>query len=161
MSNRYRAILACLLVGLMSPAGGAAAATFECSRTFMEVQVSDLEIPSDRPYCWTVHMTGPITPGDVEAFKEWLRREPYTFAIKIASPGGSVDVAMEIGRIIRSRFMRVWTYNHEPARDRGCSVKQAREAQIDDGLPTDDTAIEARRAICLKNTDCLLKTAAV
>ena len=99
-------------------------------------------------------MSGPIVPEDVKAFKEWLLREPYTHIVMISSPGGSIEAAMEIGRLIRSRFMQVRSYKLEPREDRGCSPKQALEIQQELGKPTDDASIKERQAICQKLTDC-------
>ena len=99
-------------------------------------------------------MSGPIVPEDVNAFKEWLVREPYTHIVKVSSPGGSVEAAVQIGRLIRSRFMVVWSHNFEPKEERVCSAADALSAQRQMQLPTDDASVKERQAICRRNTDC-------
>src|SRR5262249_26113956 len=81
----------------------------------------------DRQHRRTVVMSGPIVPDDVKAFKAWLVCEPYTHVVKLTSPGGSIEAAMEIGRLIRARFMETSTYTLAPEQERRCSVKDAIE----------------------------------
>lgn len=138
------------------------ASTFGCREAnggdvdghYDEEEARELGIPLDRPYCKVLLMSGRIVPEDVGAFKEWLVREPYTHVIKIGSPGGSIEAAVEIGRVIRSRFMTVWTYDLAPEKERVCSTKDAVETLRILELPINSTSIKERQEICRKNVDC-------
>jgi hypothetical protein len=101
-----------------------------------------------------VVMSGLIVPDDVNAFKEWLVREPYTHIVQINSPGGSIDAAIAIGRLIRARFMQAWSEELRPIGERGCSYREALETQQWFKLPIDDDSIKKRQEICLRQTDC-------
>ena len=107
-----------------------------------------------RRFCRVLLMSGRIVPSDVKAFKDWLRHEPYTHIVKVASPGGSIEAAIEIGRLIRARFMRVWAYVLEPKGERRCPYSEMLEYQRKWKHPTDDASIKERQKVCLRNTDC-------
>ena len=101
-------------------------------------------------------ISGPIVPDDVKLFKAWLVREPYTYVVKISSPGGSIEAAMEIGRLIRARFMRTKAYRLALNQERRCSVRDAIEhfQSFIPPRPYDDTSIKEQQAKCKTFTDC-------
>ncbi len=141
-----RSLLGILLGGLVGACltGHAHAASFSCSQDPDDVPYYERDdvfwiegIPTDRPYCRVAIMSGPLGPKDAVAFKEFLRSEPYTSILKAYSPGGSVEAAIEIGRIVRSRFMIVQTArldtekNHAQCR----SIDHARMALANELIP--------------------------
>ncbi|WP_158970130.1 COG3904 family protein [Chachezhania sediminis] len=50
----------------------------------------------------TAFLKGTIAPGDAARFGEWLADRPDLTAVRLMSPGGSVQDALQIGRAIRS-----------------------------------------------------------
>jgi hypothetical protein len=52
-------------------------------------------------------MSGRIVPGDAKRFEELLAKEgPSISGLALRSPGGDVDEAMKIGRIVRAKLLR-------------------------------------------------------
>lgn len=89
------------------------AAIFACTDYYnsdaREAHAGHHAIPTDRKYCYRAVMVDEIKFADAHAFRVFLRREPYLRVLSVQSPGGSIDAAIGIGRLIRSRFMQVRT----------------------------------------------------
>lgn len=154
-----------LIIALIAPSAHSTteAATFTCDGdsegpyplSIHEIEdVRALGLPLDRQFCSTLNMSGPIVPSDVKSFKDWLRHEPYTHYVKLASPGGSIEAAMEIGRLIRARFMKVWSYYLDPEEARSCSKRKVVEDLRKRQLPIDDASIKERQTHCRRRHDC-------
>ncbi len=55
----------------------------------------------------TVEMSGQIVVGDAKRFEELLEKEgPSISGLALRSPGGNVDEAMRIGRLVRRKLLR-------------------------------------------------------
>jgi hypothetical protein len=95
------------IVALAAHGSVSNAATLTCG-SYWDTSLLN-EIPDDRKYCRSATMEGQIEPQDVDALKAFLRRDPFVKYLRVHSPGGSVDAAIKIGHIVRSRFISVET----------------------------------------------------
>lgn len=105
------------LFAALSLLGGtnlAAAATFSCIEEADKHDIENYGLPIDRAYCRRLSINGEIVDGDITSLQQWLTREPYVTSIKIASPGGAVDAAINVGRLIRKKFISVDTFDLQP-----------------------------------------------
>jgi len=153
MTNKAVFVLSIIIALIATSARSTAeAATFTChgekwheADGHHEIEdVRALGLPLDRRFCRVLNMSGPIVPSDVKSFKDWLRHEPYTHIVQLASPGGSIEAAMEIGRLIRARFMMVWSYDLDPKEARSCSDRVV-ESQFKQQLPIDNASKKKRQ----------------
>jgi hypothetical protein len=112
------------LTCILAVPASARAANFECAFHYYKLTLPDsisepVELDADGKsnLCSDGLLSGTIAPNDAPRFQDWLAKNPYTTGIRLRSPGGSVDAAMQIGRIIRARFMTTSAEPHgtEPA----------------------------------------------
>jgi hypothetical protein len=98
----------CLLFGCE-----AHSAEFACYRYYFDSEIENYELANktqidkdgQSTLCASGLLSGPLLKDDLVKFADWLNANPFTKDIKLRSSGGSIDVAMSIGRVIRSRFM--------------------------------------------------------
>jgi hypothetical protein len=138
--TRTMALLLLTLITLTSRGDESYAATFVCKEgSYWDTTIHD-DMPNDKEYCRSAVIAGEIGTADVSAFKAFLRGEPFVRFVRIQSPGGSVDAAIEIGRLIRSRFLSVSTVELDTASGRAecMSIEYARESLRTELLPRDD-----------------------
>jgi len=55
--------------------------------------------------CKIATMNGPIAVGDADKFARLLRDHPFLVQVQLDSPGGSIEEAMKIGRLIRKHLI--------------------------------------------------------
>lgn len=95
-----------------------------------------------------ITLDGPIEKGDADQFRSIMRKAIFTpeidrLVVSLDSPGGSVDEAIEIGRIVRATLAETWTAHTivwpREAKDTGLpylpNIKDA-FANLDEPLPT-------------------------
>ena len=102
------------LTCILAMAASARAANFECAYYYFEAGLEATDLVSEggeldahgkSKLCSTGLLSGTITPDDVPRFQDWLAKNPFATEMRLRSPGGSVDAAMRMGRIIRARFV--------------------------------------------------------
>jgi hypothetical protein len=108
--------LAFLSIALGFQIGGAAGAEITCIRSFGKVHIGSEEqranalkmwgrIPPDGA-CSTALIRGTITSGDSAKFAQFLRaNHPFINEVLLSSPGGLVEEAIKIGRLIRKELL--------------------------------------------------------
>lgn len=107
--------LAVLICGLRTPVSGA---TLTCVRTvqFDDGQLSDPFLKrlrdqgwarSDHPICEAAMLSGEIKTGDARAVEAMVQINlPFLGYLSLNSNGGSVDEAMQIGRVARRYYLK-------------------------------------------------------
>jgi len=112
-----RGVLATLLIVAASVMGAVAAANgaeITCIDSFKDYRISDkqrsefMELYGRLPNgeCVQALIRGPINVGDSAKFAKLLRaNHPFIYDVLLSSPGGSVEEAMKIGRLIRKELL--------------------------------------------------------
>jgi hypothetical protein len=119
----FRSLLALslLLLGASGfTADNAAAADFTCVNQISGAELSAankskllVEFPSGRlpqtGQCSELLISGPIQKGDARKFSDLLQRShPFLQHLFLNSPGGLVDEAMAIGKMVRRALVETW-----------------------------------------------------